>query len=177
MNQSWSWIRRCSRGVYHRNAAIGGEPNASLRVRDNRSVSLYTLCSKQAIFGPVLANVPVAERATHQAAAFHLQYMTGRCNPKPSVFVFRHSKYRLVQRVRTCARYMNLFVTEEGQASSSSDPQHAIRISQEAIHIWRRKTVASGISAPAIFRERAQAIWRAKPHCPVSVFCNRGHGV
>src|SRR6266568_7240137 len=167
MNQSWSRIRRCSCGVHHRNAAIGGEPNASRRIRDNRLVSLNALSTLQAIFGPVLANVRIAERATHQAAASHLQYMTGRRDPKPSVFVFRHSEYRLVERVRTCARYMNLFVTEKGQASSSSDPQHAIRISQEAIHIWRGKTVASGIGAPAIFRERAQAIWRAKPHSSV----------
>src|SRR6266550_9292672 len=167
MNQSWSRIRRCSRGVHHRNTAIGCEPNASLRICDNRSVVLYALNTQQPIFRPVLANVRIAERATDQAAAFHLQYMTGRRDPKPSASVFRHSEYRIVQRVRTCARYMNLFVTEEGQASSSSDPQHAIRISQEAIHIWRRKTVASGISAPAIFRERAQAIWRAKPHSSV----------
>src|SRR6266404_385070 len=167
MNQSWSRIRRCSRGVHHRNAAIGGEPNASLRICDNRLVSLYSLSTLQPIFGPVLANVRIAEGATHQAAAFHLQYMTGRRDPKPSASVFGHSEYRLVQRVWNCARYTDLFVTEEGQASSSSDPQHAIRISQQAIHIWRRKTVASRIGAPATFRERAQAIWRAKPHSSV----------
>src|SRR6266496_6431273 len=126
MNQSWSRICRRSRGVDHRNAAIGGEPNASLRVRDNRLISLYPLCAKQAIFGPVLANVRLTDCITYQAIAVHLQDVTGRRDPKPSVFVFRNSEDRLVQRVWNCVRYMDFVVTEECHASSSSDPQHAV---------------------------------------------------
>src|SRR5216683_1519337 len=141
MNQSWSRICRCSRGVHHRNATISGEPNASLRICDNRSVSLYALSTQQPIFRPVLANVCLADCVTYQAIAVHLQDVTGRRDPKPSVFVFPDSENRLVQRVWNCARYMDLVVTEESQASSRSDPQHAIRVSQEAIHIGRRKTV------------------------------------
>src|ERR1700758_5439972 len=99
MNQSRDWIHGCACGIHHGNAAIGGEPDAPLRIRDHRLVSLYALSALEAIFRSVLANVPLAERVSHQTAALYPQYMTRRCDPKPAVFVFRYSEYRFVQRV------------------------------------------------------------------------------
>src|SRR5215475_9056112 len=111
----------------------------------------YPLRTEQSISNAILPYISFTQGILHEAAALHLEHMTCRRNPEPSISVFRYTVYLFVQRVRHLSRHPDVVRTEKGETFSSADPQHSARIQQQAVHILRNKTIANAIVAPSAF--------------------------
>src|SRR5215475_2824133 len=83
--------------IHHGKTTLNGNPDSSLRITDDRSVSIDSFAAGQTVRRSKFADVSRSNLARQQFVSWDLQYMIGSRYPQSSLLVFRDAEYRLVQ--------------------------------------------------------------------------------